>query len=169
MAPIKRIRVKGNTQEWFDDEIHCAINIRDKHFSAFKRSKSNEDKLSYKRAQNRVQNLIKKRKRQFVKGKLENNVGKPKELWKTLKSLGFSKTEVSASKTCLEREGRLSFDPKENSEIFKDFFSNLATNLVSKLPPAPKKFGMDTVEAYYKNNITSTAFFTFLYLTSLKV
>ena len=36
MAPVKRIRVKGNTQEWFDDEIHCAINIRDKHFSAFK-------------------------------------------------------------------------------------------------------------------------------------
>ena len=82
MAPIKRIRVKGNTQEWFDDEIHCAINIRDKHFSAFKRSKSNEDKLSYKRAQNQVQNLIKKRKRQFVKGKLENNVGKPKEFGK---------------------------------------------------------------------------------------
>ena len=92
---------------------------------------------------------------------MENNIGKPKELWKTLKSLGFSKTEVSASKTCLEREGKLSFDPKENSEIFKDFFSKLATNLVNKLPPAPKKFGMDTVEAYYRSNITSTASLTF--------
>ena len=82
-------------------------------------------------------------------GKLEKNISKPKELWKTLKSLGFSKTEVSASKVCLEREGKLTFDSKENSEIFKDFFSNLATNLVSKRPPAPKKFGMDSVEAYY--------------------
>ena len=36
IAPIKRIRIKGNTQEWFDDEIHCAINIRDQRFSAFK-------------------------------------------------------------------------------------------------------------------------------------
>ena len=68
-------------------------------------------------------------------------------MWKTRKSLGFSKTEVSASKMCLESEGKLSFDPKENSEIFKDFFSKLATNLLSKLPLAPKKFGMDTVEA----------------------
>ena len=55
----------------------------------------------------------------------------------------------------------MTFDPKENSEIFKDFFSNLAMNLVSKLPPAPKKFGMDSVEAYYRNNITSVASLTF--------
>ena len=31
---------------------------------------------------------------------------------------------------------------------------------MNKLPPAPRKFGMDTVEAYYRNNITSTASFT---------
>ncbi len=122
VAPIKRIRVKGNTQEWFDDEIHCAIKNRDQYFSAFKRSKSKADKLSYKQAQNRVQNLIKKKKRQFVKGKLENNTGKPKELWKTLKSLGFSKTEVSASKTCLESEGNLT--PKRTLKFLKTFSQN---------------------------------------------
>ena len=69
VAPIKRIRVKGNTQEWFDDEIHCAIKNRDQYFSAFKRSKSKADKLSYKRAQNRVQHLIKKIKDNFSKEK----------------------------------------------------------------------------------------------------
>ncbi|MFM1566744.1 MAG: RNA-directed DNA polymerase, partial [SAR86 cluster bacterium] len=161
MAPTKMVRIKGNTQEWFDDEIHNAIKIRDKCFSTFKKSKKNDDKVTYKRAQNYVQCLIKKRKKQFVKGKLDDNIGKPKELWKTLKSLGCSKKDVSASKICLKKEDKMSFDSKENSESFKDFFSNLASNLVNKLPPAPKKFEMNTVEAYYKNNISATKNFSF--------
>ena len=38
LAPIKEVRIKNNTQEWFDDEIHSAIQNRDKRFSVFKRS-----------------------------------------------------------------------------------------------------------------------------------
>ena len=35
---------------------------------------------------------------------------------------------------CLEKDGILSFDPKTNAEILKDFYSNLANNLVNNLP-----------------------------------
>ena len=69
LAPIKKVRIKGNTQEWFDDEIHTAIKNRDKRFSAFKKSKLSEDKLVYKKSQNYDQCLIKKRKKQFIKNK----------------------------------------------------------------------------------------------------
>ena len=162
LAPIKEVRIKNNTQEWFDDEIHSAIQNRDKRFSVFKRSRLCEDKLAFKRAQNNVQNLIKKKKKQYIKNKLDENLGKPKELWKTLKSLGLSETKASGSKIGLaKKKDEISFDPKENSEIFKDFFANLASNLVSKLPPAPMKFGMNTVEAYYKNRISPKKDFSF--------
>ena len=60
LAPIKEVRIKNNTQEWFDDEIHSAIQNRDKRFSVFKRSRLCEDKLAFKRTQNYVQSLIKK-------------------------------------------------------------------------------------------------------------
>ena len=33
--------------------------------------------------------LIKEKKRQFYTHKLKENIGKPKELWKALKSLGL--------------------------------------------------------------------------------
>ena len=62
IAPSKKVRIKGNTQDWFDDEIHIAIKSRDKRFSVFKKSKLCEDKLAYKRSQNYVQCLIKKKK-----------------------------------------------------------------------------------------------------------
>ena len=103
----------------------------------------------------------KKEKKQFMKNKLDENIGKPKELWKTLKSLGLSKTNKSDTKICLKNEDGTSFESKKTSEIFKDFFSNLAGNLLNKLPSAPKKFGMSTVEAYYKNRIPTANNFSF--------
>ena len=41
-------------------------------------------------------------------------------------------------------------DPKTNAEIFKDFYSNLANNLVKKLPTPPNKYGKTAVNNYYK-------------------
>ena len=38
VAPIKEIRIKNNTQEWFDNEIAEALKIREKYFKKFKKS-----------------------------------------------------------------------------------------------------------------------------------
>ena len=35
VARIKEIRIKNNTQEWFDNEIAEAIKIREKYFKKF--------------------------------------------------------------------------------------------------------------------------------------
>ena len=58
--------------------------------------------------------------------------------------------ESSSATICLEKDGILSFDPKTNAEIFKDFYSNLAKNLVKKLPTPPNKYGKTAVNNYYK-------------------
>ena len=94
--------------------------------------------------------MIKDKKKNFVIGKLNHNIGKPKELWKSLKSLGLPSKESSSATICLEKDGILSFDPKTNAEIFKDFYSNLANNLVKKLPTPPNKYGKTAVNNYYK-------------------
>ena len=82
--------------------------------------------------------MIKDKQKNFVIGKLNDNIGKPKELWKSLKSLWLPSKESSSTTICLEKDGFLSFDPKTNAEIFKDFYSNLANNLVKKLPTPSK-------------------------------
>ena len=48
IAPYKKVKVKGNTKDWFDDEIHSAIKTRDKKFAAFKKSRLHNDNISYK-------------------------------------------------------------------------------------------------------------------------
>ena len=65
-----------------DDEVLEGIKRKNKLFQKFERSGLYDDNVNYKKAQNDVQNLIKNRK------KLTENVGKLKELWKTLRKLG---------------------------------------------------------------------------------
>ena len=148
IAPIKEIRVKNNSQDWFDAEIHEEIEMRDKLLA---KSRKSTDHENYKKARNKVQYLINDKKKTFVVGKLNENIGKPKELWKSLKSLGLPSKQASPTTICLEKGGSLSFDSKINAEIFKDFYSNLASDLLKKLPSSPNKFGKETVKTYYKN------------------
>ena len=165
LAPEKKVRIKGSNQEWFDNEIHEAISNRDKLFSTFKKTRLHSDNLNYNRARNFVQRLIKKKKKEFVTGQLEQNIGKPKDLWKTLKSMGLSAKSSSDTKICLKDGEELSFDSKTNANTFCSFYSNLAGDLLKKLPTPPKKFGLDTVKLYYQNRNIDNLNFTLNYTT----
>ena len=41
---------------------------------------------------------------------------------------------------------------------FKDFYCNLASDLLHKLPPPSKKFGITSVRNYYQTIFKSTSF-----------
>ena len=63
VAPIKEVRIKNNTQGWFDHEIVDAIKIRDKYFKKFKKSNLHIDYDFYIEAKRNVKKLIKQKKR----------------------------------------------------------------------------------------------------------
>ena len=48
-APSNVIRIKSNTQGWFDREIADLIHAREKLFLKFKKSKLHIDKENYKK------------------------------------------------------------------------------------------------------------------------
>ena len=66
IAPIKEIRVKNNSQDWFDAEINEEIERRDKSLAKFKKSRLHSDNESYKKARNKVQRMIKNKKKNFL-------------------------------------------------------------------------------------------------------
>ena len=152
-APKKEGRVKNSSQEWFDREIKDSMLARNKLFKKFKKSRLHIDEQIYKKAKNKVLCLIRKKKKEYFELKLEENIGKPKELWKVIKSLGMpSKNVASGSIISLkDRNGELKFENKENANILKFFFENLATNLVNKLPDAPKRFNKTSTISFYKD------------------
>ena len=47
---------------------------------------------------------------------------------------------------CLGKEGNISLDPKSNAETFKNFYAELAMNLVRQLPLSTNMFGTNSVK-----------------------
>ena len=150
MAPEKTKRLKNSTQEWYDGEIIGAMSDRDELLKKFKTSRLHVDKINYNNTRISVQNLIKKKKEEFFRSKLEQNRNKPKELWTSLKSLGMPNEKKSSSNICLEQNGNTFFESSKIAEVFADFFSNLANELVAKLPKASNRFGLESVRLYYR-------------------
>ena len=83
-------------------EIADEIKNRHKLFKKFKKSKLHIDKDIYNTARYKVRKMIFDKKRSFFEKKLSESIGKPKDLWKALKSLGLpnkiSSCEVSTLK-----------------------------------------------------------------------
>ena len=66
--------------------------------------------------------------------------------------------KISWDLICLKQNNKNIFSPKCTAEIFKDFFSNIASNLVSKLPNPTNRFGKAFLFSYYKNLDIKTSF-----------
>ena len=151
IAPGKEIRINNNIQEWFNREIAELIYARKKLFLTFKKSKLHIDKENYKDFKYQVQNLIRKKKTEFYETNVRQ-INKPKELWKILKSKGLPSRVVTASNTCLKDKNKKYSMPQKNWSIFKNYFSSLAHNLVSKLPLPHTE---SKIASYYDNNTVS--------------
>ena len=62
VAPIKEIRIKNNTQEWFDNELK----IREKYFKKFKKPNLQIDYHFYIEAKYNTQKLIKQKNLNYL-------------------------------------------------------------------------------------------------------
>ena len=109
------------------------INAREKLFLKFKKSTLHIDEENQKKVKYQVQNLLRKKKREFYETNLRQKMNKPKGLWKTLKSMALPSKAVMASNICLKDKNEMVFNATKNCFILKNYFASLAHNLVSKL------------------------------------
>ena len=59
------------------------------------------------------------KKRPYLEEKLDQNSQKPKELWKTLKSVSFGLTKGNASTVSVNKDGTIQFKPRDNVDIYE--------------------------------------------------
>ena len=124
-APFKTKRVKGNTRKWLYGEALEKLNSRDKLFLKFQKSKLHIDKELFKKAKYEVLKLIATKKQAFVKEKISESIGKPKELWKPLKYLSMLNKTLISNFSAMEDNDTLTYDTRSISKFFKNFFSSL--------------------------------------------
>ena len=124
-------------------------------FLKFKKSKLHIDEENHKKVRYQVQNLVRKKKREFYETNLRRKINKPRKIWKTLKSMVLPCIVVTASNICLKDKNELVFNTTKNCSIFKNHFSSIEKNSVSKLPLSPNIFTESKIASYYDNNAVS--------------
>ena len=102
--------------------------------------------------------MIFNKKKDYFENKLNECIGKPKELWKAFKSLGLPNKTSSCEVSALKVNKTVQHDTNLVLGGFKDYYSNLAGNLLKKLPKPLHKFTLNSVFQHYKGIIQSDSF-----------
>ena len=156
------MRIKARTEHWIDVNILQLIRERDRLLYASARNKKDNGlRKMFNLTRNKLQREVKKAKENYFKNKVVENKNDSKKLWGQLNTLGYSSKTKDRSKIVIESEGEKCHDSKNVCKTFNDYFLNVASNLVSKLPSAPKIFTTDThiFRSYYANkNIITNNF-----------
>ena len=109
------------------------------------------DKDNCNEARNEVLKLIRTNKKAYYESKPTENIGKSKELWKNLKSLGLKFEPSISNINCLENDKSALFDVKDKNKDFSAYFSKLAKNFVSKLPNPSNKYDVLSIAQHYSH------------------
>ena len=81
-----------------------------------------------------MQKLISYKKKKLFENRPNDSI---EELWKALKSLGLPSKTSACRTTALNVKNTTSFETKSALDVFKNYYSTLADNLLKKLPTPP--------------------------------
>ena len=112
----------------------------------------------YNAARYKVHKLIFNKKKYYFENKLNDCIGKPKELRKALKSLGLPNKTSSSEVSALRANKTVQHVKNLVLGGSKDYYSGLVGSLLKKLPKSPNKFALNTVFQHYKGIIQSDSF-----------
>ena len=127
-------------------EIDDKIKNDDRLFKKFKKSKLHIDKGIYNAAQNI--NYRKWLLRAFFENKLTESIGKSKDLWKALRSLGLPSKTSSCEFNASKVKNTVEHDVNSVLESFRKYYSTLAESLTKMLPKPTNKYSINTVIRY---------------------
>ena len=158
VAPIKQVRIKQNSEPWVTSQILDAINHRDSLYYKFRKHKSSDLYSDYCQARNKVQKLVKSAKTNYINNQIDLNKNKSKQLWNTLKQLGYSDKKKQASAISLCVDNTNIFDSEMVASEFNKFYTSVADELVRTLPGCDDS-NITSPTAFYQNKgITPNAF-----------
>ena len=85
-----------------------------------------------------MQKLISYKKKTFFENKFNDAIDKPKKLWKALKSVGLPSKTLGCGINALKVKNTI-FETKSTLEVFENYCSTLADNLLKKLSSPPNR------------------------------
>ena len=115
------------------------MRICDKIFRSLKNDNTDAKKSLYKKFRNRVAFELKTSKTAYFKNYFLTNKNNMKLLWSGIKPINSVKGSTSSSaKKIKDSNGIVISNPMQMSNIFNDYFVNIAQNITGKIPKTLK-------------------------------
>ncbi len=128
--PKKVKRVRATPSPWLNRDITQHMSTRDFLHRKAIRSGRTSDWDAYKTYRNKVTAMVRKSKEAHFKNNIEQGVGNPNKLWKTLNDILPSK--VSKNPSSIVVDGKVLSKSDDMSNGFNDYFANVANNLINQ-------------------------------------
>ena len=109
------------------------------------------DKELLKKAKHEVLKLIATENQASFNLKVSESIGKPKELWESLKYLSIPNKTLITKFNAIEDNDNLTYDTQTISLVLKKFFPNLAESFLTELPNLPDKYNLESVINFYSS------------------
>ena len=152
-STLKTIRIKQRTEPWISSQIRDKIATRDSLLHMYKETLDESLKSQYNKVRNEIQRDITSAKADYLQNSFEENIYKPKKLWQQLKSLGYSNKTQGKTNIVLRIAGTICYNTLDICNYINKFFTTIASNLVSCLPPSKGTFSADS--DLFKNHYLS--------------
>ena len=142
-APLKNItrkEAKLKLKPWLTTGILKSIQIKNATYKKFIRTKDNFLYIRYKHYRNRIDKLIRLSKKNFYKSYFFKFKHNSRKIWIGIKEI-LIKQKISAKHGIMLYENdTIISNQKSVSNKFCKFFTNIASDLVSKLPTSTKNY-----------------------------
>jgi len=139
-APIKRKRIRNKTSPWMTIDLRKAITNRDNLKKKAIRTDSTRDWMNFRAAKNRVNNDIKKTKKDYYHQHFDQNTDSSKEIWKTINEILSRESCQNPYIKSIKVSNKTFSDSKEIAETFNAHFAEIGTKLAGNIPDGPNTF-----------------------------
>ena len=141
-APMKkrsRKEMKLKDKPWINSKILKMMRIRDRILQKLKKKQTDDNIKLYKKFRNRVSNELKESKARYFPNYFSTNSQNMKKLWSGIKTIiSHKSSSSSAINKIKDKDGSVTSDPSQMSNIFNDFYVNFANEITKTIPLTPK-------------------------------
>ena len=156
-APFVTHKIKGKIEAWVTNDLLQAIKERNYFKKKANQTKSIIDWNNFTQKRNQVNNMKNTLTQDYFNTLLTDNAKRPKQLWKTLKTLvPNGKNTTTSVKRLVTEDGIDVTCPKGIADHFNNFFVNVGVTLASKFSTDTSKVNPPVSEKLFNFSKTNT-------------
>jgi hypothetical protein len=133
--PLKKKKIGyDNKLPWLSDGLKKSIKRKHLLHTTYLKNPSQENQVSYKKFKNKLTQILRMAKRNFIQQELTNCKSDMRKSWRIIKDV-LNKNKKKVTKLPkITINGKLCDDPQQIANSFNQFFTNIGPTLDKKIP-----------------------------------